>query len=173
MDLLIETAGTVSIIAASPALLDHEEEAPARLCEVLGVIPPVSWPPEFNGQDYREWQRQLFAAHPGEPGYGGWYIVGAGELVGTCGYKGPPDGTGEVEIGYSVIEPRRRRGYASAAVQLLVRRAFADPRVGSVCAETMPSLLSSQAVLTRCGFALLGSRFDADDGEVWRYERKR
>jgi RimJ/RimL family protein N-acetyltransferase len=173
MDLLTVSAGPVAIIAASPALLDLEEAGVAGLCEALAVGQPESWPPEFNGPDYRDWQRLLFAAHPAEPGYGGWYIVGAGELVGTCGYKGPPDATGEVEIGYSVIEPRRRRGYASGAVQLLVRRAFADPRVRSVCAETMPAHLSSQAVLTRCGFSLLGSRFDAKDGEVYRYERKR
>lgn len=173
MDLLTVSAGPVAIIATSPALLDLEEAGVGPLCATLAVAPPESWPPEFNGPDYREWQRRLFAAHPDEPGYGGWYIIGAGELVGTCGYKGPPDATGEVEIGYSVIEPRRRRGYASGAVQLLVHRAFADRRVQSVCAETMPAQLSSQAVLTRCGFVLLGSRLDARDGEVYRYERKR
>ncbi len=173
MELLIETAGTIAIIATSPVLLDLEEAGTGRLCAALGVGEPASWPPEFNGQAYRDWQRQLFATHPGEPGFAGWYIVGAGELVGTCGFKGPPDTTGEVEIGYSVIEPRRRRGYASGAVSLLVRRAFADPRVASVAAETLPAGLSSQAVLTRNGFALLGSRLDAEDGEVLRFARKR
>jgi ribosomal-protein-alanine N-acetyltransferase len=173
MDLLSESAGPVAIIATSPALLDLEEAGTAPLCRALGTAEPAIWPPEFNGQGYRDWQRKLFAAHPAEPGFGGWYVIGAGELVGTCGFKGPPDTTGEVEIGYSVIEPRRRRGYASGAVHLLVQRAFSDGRVLAVAAETGPTDLSSQAVLTRCGFELLGSRIDADDGEVLRFQRKR
>jgi RimJ/RimL family protein N-acetyltransferase len=173
MDLLIESAGPIAIIATSPALLEIEEAGAAGLCRALAVAEPASWPPEFNGQPYRDWLRKLFAAHPGEPGYGGWYIVGVGELVGTCGFKGPPDTTGEVEIGYSVIEARRGRGFASGAVHLLTHRAFADPRVHSVAAETLPGQLASQAVLTRCGFVLLGSRIDAEDGEVLRFERKR
>ena len=173
MDLLIESAGPIAIVATSPALLDLEETGTTTLCATLAVGEPASWPPDFNGQSYRDWQRKLFAAHLGEPGYAGWYIVGAGELVGTCGFKGPPDTAGEVEIGYSVIEPRRRLGYASGAIYLLAHRAFADPRVHSVAAETKPTHLASQAVLTRNGFVLLGSRIDAEDGEVFRYERKR
>jgi ribosomal-protein-alanine N-acetyltransferase len=173
MDLLIESAGPIAIIATSPALLDLEETGVAALCAAIAVGAPASWPPEHNGQSYRDWQRRLFAGHPDEPGYGGWYVVGAGELVGTCGFKGPPDTTGEVEIGYSVIEARRRLGYASGAVHLLTYRAFADPRVRSVAAETLPAHLASQAVLTRNGFTLLGSRIDAEDGEVLRFARKR
>jgi len=173
MDPLSESAGPVAIIATSPALLDLEEAGTAALCRALGIAEPASWPPESNGQAYRDWQRKLFAAHPTEPGFGGWYIAGARELVGTCGFKGPPDTTGEVEIGYSVIEERRRRGFASGAVHLLVRRAFSDDRVLAVAAETGPTHLSSQAVLTRCGFELLGSRIDAEDGEVLRFQRKR
>ncbi|MEO8756142.1 MAG: GNAT family N-acetyltransferase [Devosia sp.] len=173
MDLLIESAGPIAIIATSPALLDLEEAGAAGLCRALGVAEPASWPPEFNGQAFRDWQRKLFLAHPGEPGYAGWYVIGAEELVGTCGFKGPPDSTGEVEIGYSVIEARQCRGFASGAVHLLTRRAFGDPRVHSIAAETLPGLLASQAVLTRCGFVLLGSRIDAKDGEVLRFERKR
>jgi RimJ/RimL family protein N-acetyltransferase len=173
MDLLIESAGPIAIIATSPALLDLEEAGVPTLCAAIAVGEPASWPPEHDGQSYRDWQRRLFAAHPAEPGYGGWYIVGAGELVGTCGFKGPPDTTGEVEIGYSVIEPRRRLGYASGAVHLLAHRAFADPRVQSVAAETGPAHLASQTVLTRNGFMLVGSRIDAEDGEVLRFIRKR
>jgi ribosomal-protein-alanine N-acetyltransferase len=170
---LTETSGSVSIAAATIALLDCEERSSEELATALGVAPPVTWPPEFNGQDYRNWQRKLLGQHPGEPGYAGWYVVGDGELVGTAGYKGPPNGDGAVEIGYSIIGPRRRRGFASGAVGLLVARAFRDDRVRTVLAETIPSLVASQAVLRRCEFLQVGTRVDKEDGEVLRFARKR
>jgi [ribosomal protein S5]-alanine N-acetyltransferase len=163
----------VAIVAATLASFDMEERDVATLAEALGTAPPVAWPPEHNGQPYRDWQRALFARFPHEPGFAGWYIIGDGELVGTCGFKGPPDPSGTVEIGYSVIEPRRRRGYASGAVRLLLQYAFADSRIGRVVAETLPDLVASQGVLIQCGFASAGTRIDADDGEVLSFERKR
>jgi len=113
----------------------------------------------------------MLDAHPGEPDCGAWYIIAGGRLVGTCGYKGPPGPTGE--IGYSVLAPEQRRGFASAAVELLVTRAFRDPRVTAVVAETLPALLPSQGVVAKCGFVADGSRIDPDDGEVVRFVRRR
>ena len=168
------SAADVAIVAATLASFDMEErEDIAILAETLGSAAPVAWPPEHNGQPYRAWQRGLLAQYPHEPGFAGWYIIGDGELVGTCGFKGPPDPSGTVEIGYSVVEPRRRRGYASGAVDLLIGYAFADARVRRVVAETLPGLVASQGVLTRCGFVSAGTRIDPDDGEVLRFERKR
>jgi ribosomal-protein-alanine N-acetyltransferase len=167
--MLTENDGRVAIIATTAALLDAEEQGTPDLVRALGVREPPEWPPEFNGPEYRQWQRNLFAAHPDEPGYAGWYVIGAGELVGTAGYKGPPNPTGIVEVGYSIIPPRRRRGFASAAVRLLIRRAFADPRVTALVGETLPSLAASQGVLRACGFTVEGSRIDPEDGEVLRF----
>jgi RimJ/RimL family protein N-acetyltransferase len=163
----------VVIVPTTIALLDREEEGAGALALALDVVPPAVWPPEFNGEPYRRWQRSLLAAHPDEPGCAGYYLIGDGELVGTCGFKGPPDDAGVVEIGYSVIATRRRRGYATAAVDLLVARAFADPRVECVAAETLPDSAASQAVLRRCRFVRAGTRIDADDGPVVRFELRR
>jgi ribosomal-protein-alanine N-acetyltransferase len=170
---LTETSGSVSIVATTIALLECEERSVEELATAMAVRMPVAWPPEFNDEGYRKWQRKLLGQHPGEPGYAGWYVIGDGELVGTAGYKGPPNADGEVEIGYSMIEPRRRRGFASGAVELLVARAFRDDRVRGVLAETIPSSVASQAVLRRCGFAQVGTRIDKEDGEVLRFARKR
>ena len=105
----------VAIIPATIALLDIEERGPEALTTALGVRPPAEWPPEFNGEAYRRWQRSLLSAHPNEPGFAGYYLVGDGELVGTCGFKGPPSAEGMVEIGYSVIAPRRRTSSSRSA----------------------------------------------------------
>lgn len=170
---LTAASGDVAIIATTLALLDIERPGGADLADALGVDRPAEWPPEHNDAPYLDWQRQLLAEHPDAPGYAGWYVIGAGELVGTAGFKGPPDVTGKVEIGYSIIAARRRRGFASGAVELLVSRAFADERVTLIVAETLPALVASQAVLRRCGFLPIGTRVDPEDGEVLRFGRKR
>lgn len=166
---LQETHGDVSIIAATAGLLDAEDRSGDELAAALGVAAPSSWPPLYNGPETRAWIRKVLADNPGEPGFGSWYVIGAGRLVGSAGYKGPPDDLGTVEVGYSIVEAEHRRGYASGAVNLLVARAFRDPRVVAVRAETLPDLVGSQAVLKRCGFALVGQRHDPDEGEILMY----
>ena len=163
---LQETGGHVSIIAATAALLDAEEDGGDAIAAALGVEPPASWPPLYNGPEIRAWMRKVLVENPDEPGFGSWYVIGAGRLVGSAGYKGPPDEKGTVEVGYSIVEADQRRGYASGAVNLLVARAFRDPRVVAVRAETLPALIGSQAVLKRCGFAEVGQRHDPEDGEI-------
>lgn len=171
--MLVETQGPISIIATSLELLGAEDVGGTELAWRLGVKPPPSWPPQFNGPETRDWMRSLLRKHPDEPGYASWYLIAHRELVGVIGYKGPPDAEGAVEIGYSVVDERHRRGYASAGVALVTRRALADPRVTVICAETVPDGLASQGVLIKAGFARAGGRIDPDDGEVLRFERKR
>ena len=170
---IIESAGPVTLVAATPASLDAEDVSGDRLAEHLGVAAPSTWPPEHNDANTRDWMRSLLAAHPDEPGYGFWYIVAGGQLGGICGYKGPPDAMGTVEIGYSVIEAEQRKGYGSAATAGLVERAFRDSRVWSVAGETLPALEASQKVMIRNGFNLVGSRPDDELGEILRFVRPR
>ena len=67
----------------------------------------------------------------------------------------------------------QRQGSATAAVALLIARAFRDLRVAAVEAETLPSLLASQAVLVRSGFILISRQPDKDLGEILRYSLPR
>ncbi len=170
---LREQRGNVAILCATIASLDAEEVSGADAARELGVLPPATWPPDYNDASTRRWMREMILRHPDEPSYGSWYIVGDGRLVGIAGYKGPPDGSGEVEIGYSVIETERRKGFASGAVRLLVERAWRDPRVEAVAAETLPELAGSQAELERCGFTLIARTPVKDVGDVLRYRLSR
>ncbi len=170
---LVETGQIVTLIATSIALLAAEEQGGASLAEGLGVLPPVAWPPEDNGAQTRDWMRDLLTAHPDEPGYGSWYVVAAGRLVGICGFKGPPDIWGEVEIGYSMLEAEQRKGFGTEAARMLVARAFQDPRVSIVAAETLPALTASQAILRRNGFRAAPGYAHPELGEVLRFERRR
>jgi [ribosomal protein S5]-alanine N-acetyltransferase len=77
-------------------------------------------------------------------------------VIGTAGYKGPPDTAGTVEIGYGIVSDRHRRGYAAEAAEALTRWAFVHPAVARVIAETYPELAGSIGVLKKCGFEGLG-----------------
>lgn len=153
-------------IVSTIAALDAEEQGGAVLAALLQVAAPSSWPPENNDADTRAFFRAMISRHPDEPGFGARYIVADGKLAGTCGFIGPPDASGTVEIGYSVIPADQRKGIATAAVQELVAFALADRRVVAVRAETSPDAVASQKVLLNAGFVACGMRTDADDGDV-------
>lgn len=91
-------------------------------------------------------------------------------LVGICGYKGPPDEDGMVEICYGVAPARSGRGLASEAALALAAHAFSKPGVTGVCAHTLPEPSASTRILTKCGFYHSGELQDTDEGTVWRWE---
>lgn len=80
-----------------------------------------------------------------------------GETVGGIGFKGVPDETGSVEIGYGIDEPHRRRGYATEAVGAMTAWAFKQPGVVRVTAQTEPGNETSQKVLMKNGFVPCGT----------------
>ena len=163
----------VRLIAFSVPALDAEDRTVAALCEVLGVAEPPEWPPLFNDAEVRHWFREQLMANPVAADWPGFYVVAEIErvetLAGTGGYKGPPDGDGVVEIGYSIIAAYHRRGIGTVAVGQLVERAFADPRVARVTAETPVTFTASRGLLEKCGFGLTGRRTDPEDGELALY----
>jgi [ribosomal protein S5]-alanine N-acetyltransferase len=91
--------------------------------------------------------------------------------VGSCGFKGPPDADGVVEIAYGIEPEHRGRGYATEAAGALARLAFGDERVRRVRAHTRPDDAASGAVLRKCGFTPVGEVVDPEDGLVSRWER--
>ena len=94
-------------------------------------------------------------------------------LVGSCGYKGPPDKDGLVEIGYEVTREYRDRGLATEMAMGLIQHAFCFPEVKAVKAHTLAEVNASGSVLTKCGMKKVAELFDPDDGEVWQWVVKR
>lgn len=166
----------LELVGCTAALLRAEGDDRARFGELLDARVPADWPPELYDEPARLWTLEKVETVPGADGWWSYYIVrvtgedGGRELVGIAGYKGPPDAEGTVEVGYGVQEAHRRRGYASEATAALVARAFADPRVTRVIAETLPELIPSQGVLEKNGFAFIG---EGSEEGVIRYELPR
>ncbi|MHA6668400.1 GNAT family N-acetyltransferase [Homoserinimonas sp. A447] len=84
--------------------------------------------------------------------------------VGAAGFHGAPDDRGMVELGYQVDPAHRRRGYARAALEILLETAKNDPRVNVVRATISPDNAASLALIEQFEFAEVGEQWDDDDG---------
>jgi RimJ/RimL family protein N-acetyltransferase len=94
-------------------------------------------------------------------------------VVGNAAFVGPPNDNGEVEIAYAVVPAFEGRGYATQAANALTEFAFADHRVQTVTANTLPENNASTRVLKKNGFVFAREIEHPDDGLIWRWERKR
>lgn len=90
--------------------------------------------------------------------------------VGGAGFHGPPDEAGMVEIGYGVDPAQRRRGYARAALEVLLARAAAEPGVRTVRVTISPDNEPSRALALQYGFVEVGEQMDEEDGLEIIYE---
>jgi [ribosomal protein S5]-alanine N-acetyltransferase len=126
-----------------------------------------------SGEVSPAWIAQLRAAPGPDPWSLGFAVVHRDDdrVIGSAGFKGPPDGDGVVEIAYGVTPGYEGRGYATEAAKALV--AFARERVDvtTIRAHTKPENNSSGRVLAKCGFQHVGEVEDPEDGLVWRWER--
>jgi ribosomal-protein-alanine N-acetyltransferase len=91
-------------------------------------------------------------------------------VVGHAGFHGPPDGTGMVEVGYTILPEFRRRGFGRAAVRELIRYASSDARVRVVRASISPDNTPSLALVTSLDFSHVGEQWDDEDGQELIYE---
>ena len=85
------------------------------------------------------------------------------EVVGHCGFHGPPDVIGRAEIGYTTFTPYRGQGLAKEAAKALVDFAFAHSE-SKVYAAVSPGNGPSLAVVRNVGFTQVGTQIDEVDG---------
>jgi RimJ/RimL family protein N-acetyltransferase len=95
-----------------------------------------------------------------------------GRIVGACGFKIAPR-HGRVEVGYGVAPVARGKGAATAALGLLVQKAYMAGAT-EVLAEVAPDNHASTRVVQKAGFAIAGSRLDDENEYViqWLVSRK-
>ncbi|MCP2727991.1 GNAT family N-acetyltransferase [Limnofasciculus baicalensis] len=94
-------------------------------------------------------------------------------MVGMIGFKSPPDSNGSVEIGYGIVPSQQGHGFATQAVDLLVKEAFSKAEIQTIVAYTVPMNSASGRVLEKNQFVRDGSKIDPEDGEVWVWRRMR
>lgn len=127
----------------------------------------------FSGDISPKWLEQLRKSKGTDPWTFGFAVVNPaiGQVIGTAGFKGPPDAAGMVEVAYGIVPAWQGKGCATAALKKLVAHAASDERVRLLRAHTLPVNNASTRVLTRNGFTKLGEVMDPEDGRVWRWER--
>src|SRR5262245_29285450 len=145
----------LELVPSTPATMRAALESDGALASALGAIVPATWPPEFLDPPALEWTLARLEEAPTADHWWLYFIVlrkapEGPTLIGTAGYKGPPDAEGTVEVGYGIVRDQHRRGYASEAAHALLGNAFARPAVRRVIAETYPELIGSIGVLRRC-----------------------
>lgn len=133
-------------------------------CRTLGAQLSAEWPdPHLVGV-----LRRHAGASVETECFGVWVMIErcSGGVVGDIGFRGPPDNAGTIEVGYSVVPSRRRRGYATEAASALVGWARSQPSVHVIVAGCDPNNLPSICTLERVGFGRTGEA----NGEIrWRY----
>lgn len=132
--------------AAAAALRNDREQA----AQEIGIQLAPDWPQPAL--------LEILDRHaelaPEELVWGIWLIIDRREdiVIGDIGFHGPPSDAGVVEVGYSVVPDRRRRGYATEAATALVEWARQQRQVKSIVAGCDPDNRASIKTLERAGF---------------------
>jgi len=87
-----------------------------------------------------------------------------GEVVGAGGFHARPDEDGMVEVGYGVDPAYRRRGYARAALLLMIERARSDPSAQVFRVTVSPDNAASLGLVAQLPFVEVGEQWDDEDG---------
>lgn len=121
------------------------------------------------------WRRRMqqIALNPADAPWVTRLIVesASGTVVGRSGFHGPPDAEGMVEVGYAVDPDFRRRGFARAALLIMLGQAAAHPDVRTVRATISPGNTASRNLVERYGFRANGEQWDDEDGLEIIFER--
>ena len=158
-------------MSATPVQTKSLKLVPQTREEVRAFIEQLK--PHERKEVSAAWLALLESSSLIDPWIHGFVIVhrDSGGVVGRCGFKGPPDVDGVVEIAYGVEPEHQGKGYATEAAAGLVSYAFGHRQVCVVRAHTLPEPNASTRVLTKCGFRRVGEVIDPDDGLVWRWEK--
>jgi ribosomal-protein-alanine N-acetyltransferase len=159
----------LTLVALTPEVARAALEDRARLGQMLGVHVPQTWP----GADFarmlpciaRGSERASSEAEPTR------FIVHTTDqtLIGETGFHGPPDESGTVEVGYSIIPAYRGQGFASEATRVLIDRALSRPGIRRIIAECLDDNVASLKVLEKLGMKRVDSagrtlRFELHEG---------
>ncbi|HYB31679.1 MAG TPA: GNAT family N-acetyltransferase [Solirubrobacteraceae bacterium] len=147
--------------AAAAALPDGRISA----AQVIGAELSADWP----GRDLLDVLPMQASLAPVQAHYGVWVVLerATNTVVGDIGFFGPPDSDGTLQVGYSIVLDRRRRGYATEAARALVGWALEQPNVRTIVAGCDEDNQPSIRTLERVGFSRTGR---VERQLRWRYQ---
>lgn len=137
-----------------------------KLGDMLEVTVPDSWPnPDFV--DVLPFILQSLQRDPHSGRWSGLIIHSADQtVIGTMGFKQPPNAEGMVEMGYDIIPEYQGSGYATEMARELIAWAFRQPGVNRVTAECLRNNIGSIRVLQKVGMTQLDPSEDMLNWEL-------
>jgi RimJ/RimL family protein N-acetyltransferase len=163
----------LTLLPCQPEHLRAILESPAAFESTVGIR-LAEGIADFFKMASPEWLAKVQAGLMDDPWWLGYWMLHKADqaVMGSCGYKGPPDPEGMVEIAYGVAPGYQGQGYATEAAAALVEFALRLTEVRTVRAHTFAESNASTQVLTKCGFSKVGEVMDPEDGLVWRWEQQ-
>ncbi len=155
----------LELIPIDPAALRHlvAGDRPVAV-RIVGYALPPEFPTDDDLAGFLPIQLQRMEATPDRRDWMARLMVSdSKESIGHCGFHGPPDVIGRAEIGYTVFEAFRGRGFAKEAARALTRWAF-EQGEKDVYASVAPHNFPSLAVVRALGFKQVGTQEDEVDG---------
>ena len=147
------------------ALVAGDEESASRSTD---IVFPSGWPVEPEAREGLPWHLRHLRANDVHIPWRIRVIVEreSGSVIGSINLKGPPDSTGDVEIGWGLVEGCRRRSYAFEAALAVVKWAAAQASVRSVSATVPGHNAASERLAAKLG--MVRSHETRRDLPLWR-----
>jgi ribosomal-protein-alanine N-acetyltransferase len=168
----------LELVSISPDFIDALLAERRREAEDAATLKlPDGWPDAHDRGFLRFRLRQMRE----RPEIQEWFVYavvlpeGERPMIGHAGFHGPPGvnavkASDAVEVGYSVFEPYRRRGYATEVVRALIDWASREHGIRRFIASISPENEASLALVRRLGFRGIGRHWDEEDGEELEFE---
>jgi RimJ/RimL family protein N-acetyltransferase len=140
------------------------------LGDLLGVAIPPAWPtyPEAYGHALA-----LLKKEPARSSSGWWLYLFVDPahrvLVGSGGFKEPPDEHGLVEIGCEIAPASRGQGFAAEAMRGLINYACTRPEVRAIDAYSQAETGAQSALLQAVAMTRIGEALDSNAQTVWHW----
>jgi RimJ/RimL family protein N-acetyltransferase len=150
----------LSLIAITPEMVKSEQANDHQLGELIQCAIPTNWPPVDWEPHVFDFVLAQFDKHPDQIGWHRYVTFaapnGTRTLIGALGASSKPTNPAECEIGYSILPPFERRGFATEGTLALIDYLRGEMQHTSIIAHTFPRLTGSIRVMEKCGLTFEG-----------------
>ncbi|NMP21651.1 GNAT family N-acetyltransferase [Sulfobacillus harzensis] len=142
----------LSMVSWTQELVDAALDNPSRLEALLGATIAKGFPNDPVRRFVLPTTRVRLQHNPADGEWSGMIIhVEDNVVIGSMGFKSPPNENGLVEMGYDIVPSYRGQGYATEMARALVNWAQQQSSVHHLTAECLSDNWASIRVLEKLG----------------------